>query len=231
MASTSAEAGYTRIPRTSEGNERKGQNVDTRSKSSSLGLPLNALLRLAATAFSLTAIITIIIGDIQRWGRSPSKSNGAVAFPLVFLFLSFLSHFLATILYFSSMVHVEWKGPNWEGPRQRSYGRSEPAKRPPVWLTRAADLAVGTLMVVGISVSSAVTYWLVNVAIVGIVFTSLTAATHILLGVVRTDRYRLTLLYSPDTDGETQERVKSPLSYHDLEDTTEHQPIISTLEV
>jgi len=172
MASTSPKAGYTLLPRTSEENERKAQDVDPSNRINSLGLPLDVILRLLATGLSITAIITNSIGDDRYWG---SRSNGMIAFPLVFLSISTLTHIILAIIYLSSKVHVEWKGPNWQGPRPCSYGRFEPAKKPPRYVIAAADLAAGTLMAVGITLCSLATYWPIPIGVVGIVFTSLTA--------------------------------------------------------
>jgi hypothetical protein len=175
MASPSPQAGYTRLPRTSEETERKDQVADTSKNSTGITVPLSIILRLLATIFAIVAIPTLVVGDFRYWYGYHSASRGLMAFPLVFLCSSSSVHIFAGFYYaFTSLVHVEWKGPQWQGPSQLSYARSQVTKKSIVrWIT-VADLSAAVFMVISITVCS-VSSWLTPTSIAGVVFASLTA--------------------------------------------------------
>jgi len=175
MASSSPQAAYTRLPRSSEEHERKDQAAHTNKNSTGIVVPVSIILRLLATAFAIIAIATIVAGDLRYWYGYTSRTRGLIAFPLIFLCASMLVHIFAVVYYFFTLlVHVEWKGPKWQGPSQRSDGRPQATKKSIVRWTTIADLSAAFFMVIAIMVCS-IGQWMNPTFIAGIVFTSLTA--------------------------------------------------------
>ncbi|MCJ1400382.1 hypothetical protein MMC11_003587 [Xylographa trunciseda] len=155
---------------------------------------VGTVFRLVTNLFTTIAIILLIVGPCTlSWYR---PGSAIVAFPLVFLFISLLSHMAVAAHYLlTTLVHIEWRGPSWQTQSGQSLPMPERLKhleRLETWALMVAHggaalgIACGALLVA--------LYPRCNAAMVaGVVFAFLSATMHMLFAVVPEKGYCLTL--------------------------------------
>ncbi|MCJ1434905.1 hypothetical protein MMC27_004275 [Xylographa pallens] len=158
-------------------------------------LSLGALFRFLTTVLTLIAIVLFIVGPAQLLPYRRLDS-GIVAFPLIFLSLSLVSHIAVAAHYvFTELIYVEWRRPDLRAQsdsllripeRLRNFRRPEKRALGVAYGGAGLGMGFGAVLVAGFPLRN-------GVMIAGVVFTFLTAAVHLLLAVVPENRYRLTL--------------------------------------
>ncbi|MCJ1390728.1 hypothetical protein MMC18_003589 [Xylographa bjoerkii] len=175
-------------------------------------ISLRTLFRVLITVFTFVAIILLIVGPstvYRNYRGQDGQASILVTFPLIFLFLSFLSHITVAAHYrFTELVYVEWRRPDWRtqsDPLLHLIERLHSLEQPKARALAVADGGAGLGMGIGALLVAVFPRCSVEM-VAGVVFTFLTAAMHILLAVMPEGGFRLTLtLYEGDQERKPRE--------------------------